>query len=187
MHKMYTENCCTKCAQRTVHKHSQPFDVLLTQSYIIVKIACVAYIMKQKKENLKKKLVKPREKIVFRNSEYAVIKFIENRIKLFESIPESWFINEERTACYWPPKTGKSFKLRAINQDIPDWDWEIYECIVVSGGHGKYIYFCFEMIEIGRNVQVCSYLQHRFRHCERKVFSTIQYKQRRRSYRSGQI
>lgn len=92
--------------------------------------------MKEKNENIKRKPLKPREKIVFEKSEYAVVEFIDDRIKLFESIPESWFINEERSACYWPPKTGRSFKLRAINQDIPDFDWDIYECIVVSEGHG---------------------------------------------------
>lgn len=97
-------------------------------------------IMKEKNVNLKRKppKPKPREKIVFEKCKYAVIKFIDYKSKLFESIPESWFVNEEKTACYWPPKTGRSFKLRALNQDAPDWDWVIYECIVVSEGHGKY-------------------------------------------------
>lgn len=63
---------------------------------------------------------KPREKVNFNKSKYAVVRFMEDSSKLFESIPELWFINEEKTACYWPPKSGRSFTLRAINQDVPD-------------------------------------------------------------------
>lgn len=106
--------------------------------------------MKAKKVNLKRKPSKPREQIVFQKSKYAVVEFVDDRIKLFEGIPELWFVNEERNAFYWPPKTGRSFKLRAINQETPDWDWDIYECIVVSEGHGKI--FLFEAIEFSHKI-----------------------------------
>lgn len=105
--------------------------------------------MKQKNVNLKKKPTKDRDKIVFHKSKFAVVKFIDVISKLFECIPESWFVNEERTACYWPPKTGRSFKLRAMNQDEPNWDWDICECIVVSDGHGTHFFkFFIERFDI---------------------------------------
>lgn len=81
---------------------------------------------------------KKEEKVSFIKSPYAVVKFIEEKNKLFESIPESWFINEEKTTCYWPPKGGRSVTLRAMSQDVPDGDWEVCECTVVSLGHGKF-------------------------------------------------
>lgn len=47
-------------------------------------------------------------------------------------------IIEEKSLCFWPPKTGKPFKLRIMIQDIPEEeDWEVYECEVISEGHGK--------------------------------------------------
>lgn len=94
--------------------------------------------MKPKKAQINKK---PREKLNFNKGTYAVVKFIDSNSKLFETIPELWFIDEEKSACYWPPKSGKSFILRAMNQDEPDWDWGLYECEVVSEGLGKYGYF----------------------------------------------
>lgn len=45
-------------------------------------------------------------------------------------------VNEEKTVCFWPPKSGKSVTLRAMNQDEPDDDWEVYECELISEGHG---------------------------------------------------
>lgn len=78
---------------------------------------------------------------------YAVVKFIEKLNKLFEGIPESWFVDEEQTSCFWPPKRGRSVTLRAIDQDEPDWDWEVYECEVVSLGHGNFI-FCFSRSDV---------------------------------------
>lgn len=81
---------------------------------------------KKKKENLK-----------YAKGTYAVVKFFENFHKLFECIPDAWFVNEEKTLCFWPPKRGKSFTLRAMNQEMPDDDWEVYECEVISEGHGK--------------------------------------------------
>lgn len=111
--------------------------------------------MMGKNQNLKRKPLKPREKIVFEKSEYAVVEFIDDRSKLFEGIPELWFVNEERTACYWPPKKGRSFKLRAIDQDTPDWDWDIYECIVVSEGHGIHLFlFLIECFTIRFGLQL---------------------------------
>lgn len=84
--------------------------------------------MKPTKSKMKKRKEKPKEKFNFIKCEYAVVKFIEERNKLFETIPENWFVDEERTTCFWPPKGGRSATLRAIDQDSPDWVWEAYEC-----------------------------------------------------------
>ncbi len=89
---------------------------------------------------------KKTEKINFEEELFAVIKFVEPEIdvKSFECIPDNWFVVEEDgkidgeiRRCYWPPKSKQSFTLRAMNRDTPDEDWNIYECEVVSEGHGK--------------------------------------------------
>lgn len=86
----------------------------------------------------KKAIVKKKtEKLNFAKCTYSVVKFIEKLHKLFDCIPELWFVDEFKTACFWPPRSGKSVTLRAMHQDEPDDDWEVYECEVVSEGHGK--------------------------------------------------
>lgn len=86
----------------------------------------------KRKGNAKKKP----EKLKYSNGTYSVVKFIENFSKLFACIPDLWMVNEEKTACFWPPKSGKSVTLCAMNQDEPDDDWEVYECELISEGHG---------------------------------------------------
>lgn len=98
-----------------------------------------------KKINPTKK--KKTDKLKYNKSTFSVVKFPDekdSRIKLFECIPELWFVNEEKTLCFWPPKSGKSFTLRVMNQEPPDDTWDVYECTVVSEGHGKFgNYSCF--------------------------------------------
>lgn len=90
----------------------------------------------------KSKNKKKPEKIKFAKELFSVVKFVEpeaigRNIKSFECIPDVWFVDEEKQMCFWPPNSKKSFILRAMNQDIPDDDWLVYECEVVSEGHGK--------------------------------------------------
>lgn len=87
---------------------------------------------------------KPPAKLNFAEKLFAVVKFVEpgDDTKSFECIPDNWFFDEGeddlRRLCYWPPKSKKSFTLRAMNRDEPDEDWNIYRCEVVSEGHGKF-------------------------------------------------
>lgn len=107
------------------------------------------------------------EKINFGEELFTVVKFVEtgNDTKLFECIPDIWFLEDdedgERRRCYWPPKSKQSFTLRAMNRDVPDEDWTIYECEVVSGGHGKTqdILVLFSVFRFIRFLH-CSYVQH---------------------------
>lgn len=74
---------------------------------------------------------------------YAVVR-VENedeREKLFECIPDRWFVDENKTSCFWPPMIGKPFHLRAISCERPDDSWAIYECTVISDGHCKFYIF----------------------------------------------
>lgn len=89
------------------------------------------------KRNMKKK--KP-EKLVRANGTYSTVKFVdpEQMSKLFDCIPDIWFVNEEKTLCFWPPKSKKSVTLLAMSQAEPDDDWSVYECEIVSEGHGKF-------------------------------------------------
>lgn len=90
-------------------------------------------------QNLKTIMAKPKNA---KTSLYSVVKFKENGQKLFESIPDLWFLDEKRNFCYWPPK-GKSVRLRALNQDKPDSTWALYECVFVCGEFGEFIFtFC---------------------------------------------
>lgn len=75
--------------------------------------------------------------------EYSVIEFEDEEIsdRLFECIPDSWFVDESKRLCFWPPTCGtKSLSLRAINCEKPDDTWGVCECKVVSGGHCKFLY-----------------------------------------------
>lgn len=67
---------------------------------------------------------------------YSVVKFNEKGIKLFECIWDGWFVDENREACFWPPKTGKNYLMRVLSQEKPDDSWKIYKCEVISEGHG---------------------------------------------------
>lgn len=77
------------------------------------------------------------KKFRYSKGTFSVAKFLEELEKLFECIPDLWFYNEEKTLCYWPPKSKKSVTLRAMNQDEPEEDWIVYDCELVSEGHGK--------------------------------------------------
>lgn len=71
---------------------------------------------------------------------YAVVRVEDEDAseKLFECIPELWFVDENKGSCYWPPPNGKTFHLRAINCEKPDDSWRIYDCTVISDGHCKF-------------------------------------------------
>lgn len=88
-----------------------------------------------------KKNIKTRKKPEKRRAEgtYSIVKFLdyEKKEKLFECIPDVWFVDEEKGLCYWPPKSKKSVTLLAMKQQVPEDDWCVYECEVVSDGHGK--------------------------------------------------
>lgn len=75
---------------------------------------------------------------------YSVIEIVEEDIddRLFECIPDSWFVDETKGLCFWPPTSGnKSFSLLALNCERPDEDtWIKCECKVISGGHCKFLY-----------------------------------------------
>lgn len=65
-----------------------------------------------------KKIMKPKgkEREDAYKGEFTVIKFIMERPygKFFECIPDVWFVDESKLICFWPPKSGKSFSLRAL-------------------------------------------------------------------------
>lgn len=71
---------------------------------------------------------------------YTVVQFNdEDEVeKLFECIPDRWFIDESKSHCYWPPSTGTPFSLRAIRCEKPDDSWNVYEVKVISEGHCKF-------------------------------------------------
>lgn len=60
----------------------------------------------------------------------------EENERLFECIPNLWFLNESRERCYYPPRTGRTFQQRAIRCEKPNDDWSVYPCKVVTGGFG---------------------------------------------------
>lgn len=70
---------------------------------------------------------------------YSVVLFDdeEESEKLFECIPDLWFVDDLRESCFFPPKTGKPYMQRAINCEKPDDDWGVYSCKIVSGGFCK--------------------------------------------------
>lgn len=98
-------------------------------------------VFKMKKQ-LTKKLETTKKKFVVHK--YSVIQFDEEEPeeKLFECIPDLWFVDENRKSCRFPPITGKSYIQRAINCEMPEDHWGIDDCTVISGGHcnivGKY-------------------------------------------------
>lgn len=71
-------------------------------------------------------------------NEYTVIEFLEDEEsegRYFECIPATWFTDETKTMCFWPPKCGtKTVMQRAINCERPDDTWNICQCKVVIGG-----------------------------------------------------
>lgn len=74
--------------------------------------------------------------------DYSVIEFEEENSaeRLFECIPDSWFVDENKTSCFWPPNLGtKNYMLLAVNCERPDDTWSIHMCKVVSGGHRKFL------------------------------------------------
>lgn len=74
--------------------------------------------------------------------DYTVIQFDEEEDeKLFECIPDIWFVDELRESCFFPPKTGKSYMQRAINCEKPEDDWRIYACKIVKTGFCKLKYY----------------------------------------------
>lgn len=83
----------------------------------------------------RRKKLKPINKSA--SEDYSVVKFYENDSLLFECIPNVWFTDEEKTSCYWPPKTGATVWARALKRELPDESYEIYVCEVVSEGLGK--------------------------------------------------
>lgn len=89
-----------------------------------------------------RKLNKPKSKKDSQNAYkglYSTVEFTDREYgRLFECIPDIWFYDENKDACYWPPKTGKSFTLRALNGDLPDDTWEVCGCAVISEGHRKF-------------------------------------------------
>lgn len=89
--------------------------------------------MNSKAKRTKKKI----DKLRYSKGTFSVVKFLEEYAKLFECIPDLWFYNEDKTMCYWPSKSKKSVTLRAMSQDEPEDDWTVYQCELVSEGHGK--------------------------------------------------
>lgn len=78
--------------------------------------------------------------------EYSVIEFEEEDDgRMFECLPVSWFVDESKQQCFWPPKCGlKTVMQRAVNCERPDPDtWDIYDCKVIRGGFRTSLYlFC---------------------------------------------
>lgn len=91
----------------------------------------------------------PPKKQTYGQCKYEIHKYTVIRVdheddddeKLFECVPDRWFVDERKTFCYWPPATGKSFSLRAISCEKPDDSWNIYPCTVISAGHCKWSYY----------------------------------------------
>lgn len=77
---------------------------------------------------------------------YSVVVFKERDTKLFECIPDCWFVDRNKCSCYWPPKNNRSFRLRAFNKEKPDLSWRVHKCYFVSGGHGK----CHQIALVGK-------------------------------------
>ncbi len=89
---------------------------------------------------MKNKVIrKPKTKVATYKGLFFVIKFIntERSDKLFECLPDIWYVNEDRDACYWPPRTGKSFTLRSISGEMPDETYTIHQCEVIYENLGK--------------------------------------------------
>lgn len=91
----------------------------------------------------------PKKQINKNQPKYTIHKYTVVRLededdeqKLFECIPDRWFVDETKSQCYWPPNTGKAFSLRAISCEKPDEStWTIIDCRVISEGHCKFKYF----------------------------------------------
>lgn len=102
---------------------------------------------------------------------YTVLEFEEEDEldKLFECIPDRWFLDESKSRCYWPPRTGKPFKLRAISCEKPDIiTWSVYKCKVVSEGHCKFKNFSMLFLYI-LQMTIYSDLQRRIESCTREM------------------
>lgn len=84
------------------------------------------------------KIKTTKKKFVVHN--YTVVKFEfedDENERLFDCIPDIWFVNELKESCFFPPKTGKKYIQRAINCERPEDDWDIYPCKIVKGGFRK--------------------------------------------------
>lgn len=71
---------------------------------------------------------------------YTVVQFDhEDEVeKLFECIPDRWFLDETKSSCYFPPSNGTNFTIRAIRCEKPDDSWNVCEVKVISEGHCKF-------------------------------------------------
>lgn len=70
--------------------------------------------MSKAKKKILRKILQP---LPTPKGNYSVVKFEEKKEKLFECIPDNWFVDENKEACFWPPKTGTSFTLRAMRYE----------------------------------------------------------------------
>lgn len=75
--------------------------------------------------------------------EYTVVEFDDENSgdRMFECIPDSWFVDESKQQCLWPPRCGlKTLMQRAVNCDRPDPDtWIVLDCKVVRGGFRTFL------------------------------------------------
>lgn len=111
----------------------------------ISRVSCLCAILFLKMKPKKINKLKLKENAY--KGKYTVVKFIEVGDKLFECIPDIWFVDEDKTSCFWPPKTGKSFTLRALTGETPDDSYSIHACEVISEDHRKFlIFFSFKRL-----------------------------------------
>ncbi len=69
---------------------------------------------------------------------FDVIKLFEEDSTLFGCIPDNWYVEEDKSSCFWPPTKGKSVSIRALKREKPDETWERYQCEVVKEGFGEF-------------------------------------------------
>lgn len=86
-----------------------------------------------------KRINKPKAKEATYKGKFTTVKFIDREDKLFDCIPDIWFVDENREVCFWPPKSGKSVTLRAMTGEMPDDTWSIYACEIISENHRKFL------------------------------------------------
>lgn len=105
---------------------------------------------------------------------YTVIQFDDEdeEEKLFECIPDRWFLDETKRRCFWPPSTGAPFSVRAMRCEKPDDSWNIYDVIVVSDGHGEFQPISkISLFNIKK--KICSIVQQWIQNCTGEVQSKI--------------
>lgn len=82
------------------------------------------------------RLSEPKKKYIIHK--YSVVELEEDEDeRLFECIPDRWFVDELRERCFFPPRTGRTFRARAISCEKPKDEWSICICKVVSTGYCK--------------------------------------------------